>query len=116
MVGSKKWFRYTTDGGNDFGLLADESNTEAAGGAVDVTGGTSTLNALPKNIKPRYGRYVSADGLTVRIAYFCTAAATPTTPIIDASSGLSLNLKKYYAEEVSYITGDDTGLLDGDAS
>lgn len=116
MAGSKKVFRYTTDGGTDFGLLADESNTELAGGAVDLTGGTSTLNMLPKNIKPRYGRYVSADGLVVRKCYFCTAAATPTTPIVDPVSGLSLNLKTYVAEQVTYLVGEDTGLLDGDAS
>jgi hypothetical protein len=116
MVGSKKWFRYTTDEGDDFALLADESNTELAGGAVDLTGGASTLYGLPGNIRPRYGRYRSADGLVVRKCYSCTLGATLTTPIIDPSSGLSLELSAIVAEERTFATGTDTGLLDGDAS
>lgn len=116
MVGSKKYFRYTTDAGDDFALLADESNTELAGGGVDLTGATSALYELPKNVKPRYGRYSSADGLVVRKCYSCTVGATLTTPIIDPSSGLSLELKAIVAEEIRFPSGTDTGLLDGDAS
>lgn len=116
MAGSLKYFKYTTDGGTDFAVLRDESNTELAGGAVDVTGGTSNLNVLPRNIKARYGRYVSADGLVVRNCVLCTATSTPTTPIVDPVSGLSLNLKAYVGERVTYVTGVDTALTDGDDS
>lgn len=116
MVGSKKWFRYTTDAGDDYALQADESNTELAGGAVDLTGGASTLYTLPRNVKPRYGRYVSADGLIVRNCFSCTLAATLTTPIIDPSSGVSLELRAIVAESRTFPTGTDTGLIDGDAS
>lgn len=116
MVGSKKYFRYTTDAGTDFALLADESNTELGGGGVDLTGGSSLLFELPKNVRPRHARYVSADGLVVRKAYGCTAGVTYTTPIIDPSSGLSLEIKAIYAEETRFPSGTDTGLIDGDAS
>lgn len=116
MVGSKKYFQYETNDGTLFALLADESNTELAGGGVDLVGGTSVLFTLPGNVQPRYGRYVSADGLTVRKAYICNTTLTLTTPIVDPSSGLSLELKQIVSESISFPTGTDTGLLDGDAS
>ena len=46
MAGSIKNFIYTTDEGDDFVLRADESNVEAAGGAVDLPNGTSTLYGM----------------------------------------------------------------------
>lgn len=116
MAGSRKSLIYTTDAGDDFALQADESNTEAAGVGVDMPNGTSALYSLPKCVKPRYGRYSSADGLVVRKAYACTPDATYTTPIIDAVSGLSLELRQIVAEERTFFTGTDTGLLDGDAT
>lgn len=116
MVGSRKYFSYTTDAGDVFALSADESNVELAGGGVDLTGGASTLYELPRNVKPRYARYRSADGLIVRKAYLSSAGAVPTTPIIDPSSGVSLDLSSIVAEEITFPTGVDTGLIDGDAS
>lgn len=116
MSGSIKNFVYTTDEGDDFVLRADESNVEAAGGAVDLANGTSTLYGMPKGLKPRYARYVNAAGTISRKCYLCTEAATPTTPIIDAVSAESLNLVKIYSEERTFFIGEDTGLTDGDAT
>lgn len=116
MVGSRKFFTYTTDAGDSFALSADESNVELAGGGIDLTGGASLLYELPRNVKPRYARYRSADGLVIRKAYLCTVGAVPTTPITDPSSGLSLDLSAIVAEQVTFPTGVDTGLIDGDAS
>ncbi len=116
MAGSIKNFIYTTDEGDTFILRADESNVEAAGGAVDLTGGTSALYGMPKGLKPRYARYRNAAGTIARNCYLCTEAATPTTPIIDQVSGESLDLVKIYSEERTFFIGVDTGLTDGDAS
>jgi len=116
MAGSLKWFTYTTDAGDSFGVFADESNAELAGTGVDLGGQTSALYALPRNVQPRYARYQDASGTVVRKALICTQGGTPTTPIIDPSSGLSLNLVAIVGEKARILTGVDTGIIDGDAS
>lgn len=116
MAGSIKAFKYTTDAGDDFVVYADESNTEAAGGAVDLPAGASTLYGLPRNVTPRYARYGNAAGTIVRKCILCTAGATPTTPIVDAVSAESLDLLAIVGERARINNGTDTGLLDGDAT
>lgn len=116
MAGSSKSFIYTTDAGDDFVVQRDESNTESAGGAVDLTGGASLLYGIPVNVEPRYARYRNAAGTITRNCVLCTADATPTTPIIDQVSGESLELVEIVGEKRTFYTGTDTGLIDGDAS
>jgi hypothetical protein len=65
MAGSLKYFKYTTSGGVSFALKMDESNGVAVGN-TDVVAADLPLNELPRNIKPRYSLYRSADGLTTR--------------------------------------------------
>ena len=116
MAGSLKWLRYTTDVGDDFGIFADESNAELAGTAVDLTGGASILYALPRNVKPRFARYQDATGTIVRKAVICVQGTAPTTPIVDPSSGASLDLTAIVGEKVRILTGVDSGIIDGDIS
>lgn len=116
MTGSMKWFSYTTNAGDTFAAFADESNAELAGAAVDLTGGASTLYALPRNVKPRYARYQDVTRTITRNALISTAAGVPTTPIIDPSSGASLDLVAIVGEQVRVVTGVDTGIIDGDPS
>lgn len=116
MAGSLKWIQYTTDAGDAFALFADESNGEAAGTAVDVTGGTSTLYGIPSTVTPRYARYQDATGTIVRRAYISVNGTNPTTPINDPVSGASLDLVAIVAEQRRFVTGVDTGILDGDAT
>ena len=116
MAGSLKWLQYTTDVGDIFGIFADESNAELAGTAVDLTGGASALYALPRNVKPRYARYQDATGTIVRKAIICIQGTAPTTPIIDPSSGASLELTAIVGEKVRILTGIDSGIIDGDLS
>lgn len=116
MAGSLKWFRYTTDEGDDFGVFADESNAELAGTGVDLTGGASTLYGLPRNVQPRYARYQDATGTIVRKALICVQGTNPTTPIIDPVSGASLEIVGIIGEKTRILTGVDTGIIDGDAT
>lgn len=116
MAGSLKWFSYTTDVGDQFGIFADESNAELAGTGVDLTGGASPLYALPRNVQPRFARYQDATGTIVRKAIISVQGTAPTTPIIDPSSGASLDLTAIVGEKVRILTGVDTGIIDGDLS
>lgn len=116
MAGSMKWFSYTTNVGDTFAVFADESNAELAGASVDITGGASTIYALPRNVEPRYARYQNAARTVTRNAIISTVGGTPSTPIIDPVSGESLDLVAIVGEKVRIVTGVDTGLIDGDAT
>ena len=124
MAGSKKWFVYTTDQGDDFGLLADESNTEAVnGGTQDYVSGLTIPYAVPSNIEPRAAVYQSADGTRTIRCYCLTQtiyngvmanAATITDPI--AGTG-TLVLIRLEPERIKLMPmAGDTGLTDGDAT
>jgi hypothetical protein len=124
MAGSKKWFVYTTDQGDDFALLADESNTEAVnGGTQDFTATLAVRYSLPGNIKPRAAVYASPDGSRTIRCYALTqtiyngiigSVATITDPI--AGTG-TLNLIRLEPETVKLLpVAADTGLDDGDAT
>lgn len=119
MAGSLKWFNYTADDGEVFGLLADESNIEAVNGA-EVTPITNTTKyKLPGNVRPRKATFLSTDGLIRREVVLLNAAAvalqTPGTSYTDQTSGDAVFLKAVDGEKVTLPTLGDTGLLDGDA-
>ena len=123
MAGSKKWFIYSTDFSGDFALLADESNTEAVNGSTqDYISGTSVLNAIPKNIRPRRAVYQNAAGTRTIYCYALTQtiyngvlANVPT--ITDPIDGGTLTLKRLEPETIRLLPiPNDTGLTDGDAT
>lgn len=121
MAGSLKWFVYTTDPGDDFAIYRDESNTEAVNAGTQDQPDTPTVTyALPRNVVPRYARFVSADGLVSRNVICLTqtifdalaAGSTFTDPV--STKVLELSLK--VGERIRIPKGKDTGLTDGDAS
>lgn len=114
MAGSRKYFSYTTDLGDEFALNADESNGEAV--ALPDLAGTATAYTLPRNVKPRFATYRSADGLLTRKAYCSPDFTSAPATIIDGVTGSTLNLVATKAEERTNPIPVDTGLIDGDAS
>lgn len=124
MAGSKKYFVYTTDDGDDYALLADEGNTEAvSAGTQDYADGVVIKDELPRNIRPRYAEYQNAAGTRKIKCYALTptifsgiviGAPTITDPI--AGTG-TLTLRKLQPEERKRLPiALDTGLTDGDAT
>lgn len=120
MAGSLKWFLYTTDNGETYALKADESNVEAVNGAIqDFLNNTEVIFAVPRNVKPRYALYTSADesrqikcvALTTTI-YNGIPENVPT--ITDPIGGGTLTLKRIRPEVISLPFGKDTGIKDGD--
>lgn len=123
MAGSKKWFIYTTDQGSDFALLADESNTEAVNGSTqDYISGTSVLNALPRNIKPRRVVYKNAAGTRTISCIALTqtlynGALANVATINDPIDAGTLTIARLEPERIRLLPRpDDTGLTDGDAT
>lgn len=123
MAGSMKWFIYTTDQGGDYALKLDESNTEAVNGSTqDYISGTSVLNAVPRNYKPRYAVYQNAAG-TRTIKCCCLTQTiyngiiTNAPTITDPIDGGTLTLKRLEPERIKLLPfPNDTGLTDGDAT
>lgn len=124
MAGSKKYFVYTANNGQEFALLADESNTEALNaGTQDYADGVSILYELPRNLRPRYAEYANATKTRKVRCYALTAAiftgaATGVPTITDPIAGTgTLSLVKLEPERLKRLPiALDTGLTDGDAS
>ena len=123
MAGSKKWFVYTTDQGDDYGLLADESNVEAVnGGTQDYASGVTIVYSLPSNVRPRAAVYKSADGNRTIRAYALTqtiynGVLTGAPTITDPIGGGTLSLSRLEPEKIKLLPiAADTGLTDGDAT
>lgn len=119
MSGSNKWFEYTTDRGDTFGILLDESNTEAVNGATgDMGEPPTTIYALPRNVKPRHLIYVSADKLYTRKIVALSPAQYAAAPanLPAAAPVPALNLRTAKGEQITAVFGFDTALQDGDAT
>lgn len=123
MAGSLKWFKYTIQGGDSFGIRMDESNGEAIGN-TDVVDADLPLAELPKGIKPRYVIYRSADGLTSRKIPVTgntidltdlPATITVASPIV-AAAGIVLNRQSLVGEVQRPVISVDTAQQDGDAT
>jgi hypothetical protein len=121
MAGSMKWFVYSTDAGDDFALWRDESNLEAVNsGTQDMPDSPTVTYALPRNVKPRYARFASADGLVSRNIVCLTPtifdALAAGSSYTDPVSSKTLNLIAKVGESIRIPVGVDSGLTDGDAS
>lgn len=124
MAGSIKWFVYTSDLGQDFGIRLDESNTEAVNaGNQDYATGVTIPFALPRNIKPRYVEYSNAERtrtircvcLTPTIYQGVVQGGVPTITDPIAGTG-TLGLLRARGEQIQLPQPLDTGLTDGDAT
>lgn len=125
MAGSIKWFVYTTDSGDDFGLRLDESNTEAVNGSTqDFVTGLSLVNALPRNIKPREIFYTNPErtrrircvALTQTIYNGAITGGVNTIPDPIAGGASTLGLIGAKGEQIQLPVPADTGLTDGDVT
>jgi hypothetical protein len=123
MAGSLKYFKYTTQGGTNYGIKMDESNGEAIGN-TDVVAADLPLIELPRGIKPRYVIYRSADGLTTRkipvTANNVDVADLPATidvanPVAGGAA-ITLNRQSFIGEIQRAVIAIDTAQTDGDAT
>lgn len=121
MAGSIKWFLYSTDGGRQFAIELDESNTEAINGSDnDYVDGSAITFAIPKNLTPRTAYYENADKTrTIRCValtqtVYNDLVANQRTIPDPIDSNETLTLTRIRPEVIRLPFPQDTGLDDGD--
>lgn len=122
MAGSRKWFKYTTDSGDTFGVNMDESNGELVGNTdFEATDNDVVVYAIPRNISPRSALYRSTDGLATRRIIvtdndedITTVTSSFVVPAQDGSGPFTMQLQSFKGEEIKRIVSVDTGMIDGD--
>ena len=123
MAGSLKYFKYTTNGGVDYAIRMDESNGEAVGN-TDLVAEDLPIAALPRNIKPRYALYRSADGLHTRRVPITAnnvdlgdlAASFQIPPTTVGGTAVTVLRQSLVGEVQRPVTDIDTAQTDGDAT
>jgi hypothetical protein len=122
MSGSKREFLYTSSSGISFGIIADESSTEAVNG-VSAASSTLGIIILPLTKYVRRARYTSSDKLHSAIIPILTRAdalAPPPSITVNKANGsggvltATLNFRKVYEEKFVSGSNQDSGLNDGD--
>lgn len=113
MVGSKAWFIYKDDADTNFAILLDKSNALAVNPSAASNAGLPA-NGLPRNIRPRYALFRSADGLTNRKVVLLTpddvAALTPTKSFTPQGTTTTVTISYSRGESKSIPKVADTGL------
>ena len=121
MTGSMKWFIYETDGGDQFAIHLDESNTEATNlGVGDLPPNSAIEYALPRNVRARYAVYADDDLEVVRKCTILTAATYGNLKALVPSiqdpvyPDRVLTLQHKRGENVRVPKGTDARIDDGD--
>lgn len=124
MAGSRRWFNYTTDAGDTFGMEMDEDMGEIVGN-TNVTG--TTVYSIPGNIEPRYALFQNQSGTSHRkiiLSAISLIATLIEQIVITATNGEvsadaddnTFNLSFISGEKVRRIKTVDTGMVDGDTT
>jgi hypothetical protein len=121
MAGSLKYFKYTTNGGTDYAIRMDESNGEAISN-TDLVSGDLPIEAIPRNITPRYVLYRSANGLHTRkipvtandVDLEDLPASFQIPPTTVGGSAVTVLRQSLVGEIQRPVTDIDTAQTDGD--
>jgi hypothetical protein len=107
MAGSRFNFLYTTDAGVKYWISMDKSNALAVG---NVTYDGSVPDSVPRNIKPRYARFRSNDGLhSIKVPIGTSTQAVPSK--IQSYDAVDCFYKGLTGEKRKIATTQDTGLV-----
>lgn len=125
MSGSIKWFGYTTDDGEDFGIRRDESSGEATATGGRLLADYTVGRGLPSTITTRYINVSLTTDPTVRRRFVVgtqTAfnAIRGNDTISEAAGGLAAaatwRVRSKRGERETLPTAGDSGQTDGDAT
>ena len=116
MAGSLDEFEYISDDGDSYWVRCDVSNANAIQSPARPIEGTV---GLPKNIKPRYVLYRSADNLYQRkiivLSNDTLPESLPSQINVEVSPSDTRTLDKtfYHGERVKFVSyGNDTAIIE----
>jgi hypothetical protein len=130
MAGSKRWFKYTSDGGTAYSVILDESNAEATVNALKIVQNRTAAHPfLPCQIQMRYLlAFLDSDQKVRRKFWVGNPAAVSS--IVSGANKLSADYLTAGSPEdwtITYYSGErekvmlpldtdsfDTGLDDAD--
>lgn len=124
MTGSRKAFAYESDNGVSYGVLRDESKSEATAGGVTLFAPfTNGLANIPTGVSARYVRAVLSTDSNIRRQFEVGradvfAALSPGSQIVEAAGGLAAGgtyiVTTKVGERARFLSTSDTGQNDGD--
>jgi hypothetical protein len=134
MAGSKRWFRYTDDGGTNYSVNLDESNSEATIGGIPLfLNRTAAHPIAPTGLRKRYINAFLTSNPAIKRKFWVgnplaiaqvglggafLAAVYPTSAdaasVAVAWTVTSFRGEKSSAPPALSVAGGDTGLTDGD--
>lgn len=114
MAGSLFWQTYQTDTGENFAIFMDKSNCLAVNASATAVPASLPADGVPRNIKPRYALFRSADGYTTRKVVVLTpadvTALTPGTTFVTNPGGVTVKLQTIIGEKRRLPQTADSGL------
>lgn len=116
MAGSRAWYVYNDDDGEDWGVELDEDTGTLAGLAFTPYTGEPDLDQLPRGKFMRYINAVQTSGTGAGFRYRSFPCGTDTAPLYDGSettftiNGLNYSVTSTRGEKTRTPTANNSGL------
>ena len=116
MAGSRAWFIYNDDDGEDWGVELDEDTGNLGAFGFTPYTGSPALDQLPRGTFMRYVNAVQTSGTGAGFRYRSFPCGTDTAPAFDGStptftvSGLSFTVTSTRGEKSRKPTASNSGL------
>lgn len=116
MAGSRAWYVYNDNDGEDWGVELDEDTGTLAGLDFTPYTGTPSLDQLPRGTFMRYINAVQTSGAGAGFRYRSFPCGTDTAPLYDGTqttftvNGLNYSVTSTRGEKSRKPTANNTGL------
>lgn len=116
MAGSRAWFVYNDDDGENYAVNLDEDTGNLVALDFESYTGTPPLDPVPKGFKMRYVNAVQTTGDGAGYRYRSFPCGTDTAPVYDGSqatftiNGLSYSVTSTRGERARKPTAFNSGL------
>jgi hypothetical protein len=116
MAGSRSWFIYNDDDGENWGVELDEDTGELEGLGFVVYAGNPSLNQLPRGMEMRYVNAVQTSGDGAGFRYRSFPCGTDTADLYDGTettftiNGLNYAVTSTRGQRTRKPTANNTGL------
>lgn len=116
MAGSRAWYVYVDDDGNDYGVELDDDTGSLVGLGFTAYTGSPALDQMPKGMYMRYVNAVQTSGTGAGFRYRSFPCGTDEAPIFGGTTatftinGLNYAVTSTRGERSRKPTANNTGL------